>query len=126
LQLYKLTDSKGQTRNHTQWGNGITHELPEKPNPRLCSGDVLHAYKNINLAFLLNPIHAIYTNPVLYLAEGEIAVEDWGKVGCFGLTTVKEIEPLEIVLAFYVRLWPMWLALAIFIIGGWRSERGLR
>ena len=36
------------------------------------------------------------------------------------------MTPLEIVLAFYIRLWPLWLALAIFIIGGMRGERGLR
>jgi hypothetical protein len=64
MQLYKLTDNKGQTKNSTQWGNGVTHQLDKKQNPQLCTGDVFHAYKNINLAYLLNPIHANYTNPI--------------------------------------------------------------
>ena len=90
--LYKLTDQKNRTQNNTLWGEGITVSKPPCENPRLCSGGVLHAYRNPNLAFLLNPIHANIRNPKLWEAEGEIQNSDWAKVGCFNLTTIKEID----------------------------------
>lgn len=58
MKLIKLTNKKNRTCNNYQWGASVTNYLPRKNNPRLCSGDVLHAYRSINLALLLNPIHA--------------------------------------------------------------------
>ena len=91
MKLYKLTNKNGCTQGNTQWGIGVTHELKATEKPRLCTKDVLHAYKNINLALLLNPNHANISNPKIWEAEGEIVVEDYGKVGCFKLTTTKEL-----------------------------------
>lgn len=93
MKLYKLTDQNSQTHNKTQWGEeGITHHVKKEiKNPDLCSGDVIHAYKDIHLAYLLNPIHGGYKNPLCYEAEGDIVIEDWGKVGCYELTTMKQI-----------------------------------
>ena len=87
--LIKLTDSKGQTQNSTQWGEGQTRSLPPTSDPQLCSGDVLHAYRSLNLALLLNPIHADISDPQIWEATGTPVVEDWDKVGCFSLTTTK-------------------------------------
>ena len=87
--LIKLTNDKGQTQNSTQWGENQTHSLPSKSNPQLCSGDVLHAYRSVNLALLLNPIHANISKLQIWEATGTPVVEDWGKVGCFSLTTTK-------------------------------------
>ena len=92
LKLYKLTNKNGCTQGNTQWGIGVTHELKATEKPRLCTKDVLHAYKNINLALLLNPNHANISNPKIWEAEGKIVVEDYGKVGCFKLTTTKELS----------------------------------
>jgi len=90
--LYKLTDPDGKTHSGMQWGPGVTHTLPRKENPRLCTEDVIHAYRDPNLAFLLNPVHGNYLKPQLWQAKGEVVVEDWGKVGCFRLTTIKELS----------------------------------
>jgi hypothetical protein len=95
MKLFKLTDQNGYTRKgqqgETKWSDGFRLGLPEKINPQLCTSDIIHAYKNINLALLLNPNHADIVNPQIWEAEGEIAVEDYGKVGCFGLTTIKKL-----------------------------------
>ena len=92
MKLYKLTDQNSQTYNEMQWGENIIHRLPIKDNPILCTEDVIHAYKDINLAYLFNPIHASYINPICFKAEGEIVIEDWSKVGCFSLTTIKQVD----------------------------------
>jgi hypothetical protein len=42
--LYKLTNLQSQTRNATQWGENVTHELPVRDAYQLCSKQVLHAY----------------------------------------------------------------------------------
>ena len=86
MQLYKLTNSKGNTKNNTHWEVGITHSLEIKRNPRLCSEDVLHAYTSPLLATLMNPAHASYINPLCFTVDGEIAISDGTKVGCFSLT----------------------------------------
>lgn len=93
MKLYKLTDEKGITYGNTQWGANVTYKLKKTNDPQLCSSNVIHAYKNKNLAYLLNPIHGDYDNPRIYEARGEVVVEDYGKVGCFELTTVKELKP---------------------------------
>ncbi len=91
MKLYKLTDENGFTKNNVKWYEGFTLTLPRKKNPQLCTADLVHAYKNINLGLLLNPIHANIINPLLWEAKGEVVVEDYGKVGCFELTTKKQI-----------------------------------
>ena len=94
MKLFKITEQDGTTYNHsTLWGAGVTHSIKPKGNPQLCSSDVLHAYSNLNLAILLNPIHANISNPLIWEASGEVAVKDFGKVGCFSLTTNKLIKP---------------------------------
>ena len=94
MKLYKLTDEKFQTKNNTQWGEGITHSVTAVPDPQLCSKDVLHAYTSINLALLLNPVHADLnpTTLCLFEAKGEIVIQDWGKVGCAELTTTTKLQ----------------------------------
>ncbi len=91
MKLIKLTDREGKTHNGTSWKVGASHTVPPISNPQLCSKDVLHAYKNINLALLLNPYDAFFLNPRIYEIEGEIAVEDWGQVGCFSQKVLKKL-----------------------------------
>jgi hypothetical protein len=90
MKLYKLTDEFGQTRGRTQWGNNITHKAAAG-KPVLCSITVLHAYTSPLLAVLLNPVHAAIRNPMLWEAEGEPVVKEWGKVGCKTLTTLSRL-----------------------------------
>ena len=89
--LYKLTDSNGNTQNNTHWEVGVTRSVTSCDNPQLCTNQVIHAYKNINLAFLLNPSHANFKNPLVFECNGEIVVEDYGKVGCFSLKITKKL-----------------------------------
>ena len=95
MKLFKFTEKDMTTRGSTLWGEGVTHSTKKKKNPVLCTGDVLHAYVNLNLAFLLNPIHANILKPLVYEAEGDVVVQDFGKAGCFSLTTVKQIPAPE-------------------------------
>ena len=86
MQLYKLTDSEGYTKNNTHWSVGTTHSLEVKLNPQLCSRDVLHAYTSPLLAALMYPAHIDFKNTLCFTVDGEIAVTDGTKVGCFSLT----------------------------------------
>lgn len=90
--LYKLTNPDATTQNGVKWQPGHSHRLPKIDNPQLCQPGVFHAYRSINLAFLLNPIHANFPNPRVFEARGTVVVSDWGKAGCFGLKIVRELE----------------------------------
>ena len=95
MKLFKLTDGQGCTMGRTQWGEGVKHSVAEEDRKaELCSSGVLHAYTNAALGLLLNPIHANFERLTVQLweAEGELAVSDWGKVGCFELTTVRRLD----------------------------------
>ena len=87
--LYKLTDSNGYTRNNMLWGKGVTHSA--HGTPRLCSNTVIHAYTSPLLAVLLNPLHARFISPRLWIADGDVVITAWDKVGCHILTTTEEI-----------------------------------
>jgi hypothetical protein len=91
MKLYKLTNERGQTRDETQWGEGVTHSGTGKGE--LCGPGWIHAYTHPLLAVLLNPIHADFQNPQLWEAQGKIGKNDYGlKVGCRRLTTTKRIS----------------------------------
>ena len=95
MKLFKLTDWQGCTVGRTQWGEGVKHSVAEEDRKaELCSSGVLHAYTNAALGLLLNPIHADFERLTVQLweAEGELAVSDWGKVGCFELATVRRLD----------------------------------
>jgi hypothetical protein len=91
--LYKLTDQNWETYGGYKWAIGKTFSVKKCKTPSLCSNDVLHAYKNPNLALFLNPIHANVKNPVLFECIGDVIVEDWGKAGVFELK-INKILPL--------------------------------
>jgi hypothetical protein len=95
MKLYKLTTQDGYTRYHetneTLWSKGKTVEKPAKDNPRLCTADVVHATVDLDLALLLNLNQGNISNPQPWEAKGKPVVRDYGKVGCFKLTTVKKL-----------------------------------
>jgi len=90
--LYKLTNQNNETYRDFKFELGKKHTKVKIKNPELCSSDVFHAYGDINLAFLLNPIHADIKNPKLFEAKGKVVVRDFGKVGCFDFKLVREIK----------------------------------
>lgn len=94
MKLYKLLrqDDTSGSDPILRWGENVTHTLPQINNPQLCTKDVIHAYQSPHLALLLNPIHANYKNPIIWEGEGDIAVDNWGKVGCFRFTTKTKID----------------------------------
>jgi len=91
MKLYKLTDQNYKTRNDTIWGVGVTYTA-SNGEPKLCTNTVIHAYKSVEQALLLNPIHVNIPNPVVWAAEGEIIIEDFSKVGCKSLTTTSLLQ----------------------------------
>jgi len=93
MKLFKLTDFLSKTYKNTQWGKNVTHSvLKERQGTELCSPEVIHAYKNLNLALLLNPIHSSFSSPKAWEAKGKVVSEDWGKVGCWKLTTLEQLD----------------------------------
>ena len=89
--LYKLTNEKYQTYGATQWGPGITHRVSGDGD--LCGPGWIHAYTHPLLAVLLNPIHAGFGNPILWLGDGDVGKMDYGlKVGCTRFTTIKVVS----------------------------------
>ena len=99
MRLYKLTDPNGVTRarepGETQWGENVTHTAIGDGN-ELCTFDVIHAYLTPELAILLNPIHADFSEPILWEAEGEIVAREGDiKVGCKSLTTLRRLPLVE-------------------------------
>ena len=97
MKLYKLTNAQGRTRGRMQWGAGVTHTAIGSPDQPLCSSGFIHAYESPLLAILLNPIHANFSDPLLWEAEGDIVKRDGQlKCGCRALTTKRQI-PLPMI-----------------------------
>lgn len=92
MRLYKLTDENSETLNGTKWEIGKTVSLPHKNDPKLCTGDLLHAGRYANSLLALNYIHRNFINPILWEVEGEIDQESWDQVGSFALTPIKKLE----------------------------------
>lgn len=73
----------------------MTHSGSGKAD--LCGPGYIHGYTDPLLAVLLNPIHADIVDPLLWRAEGKIAINNRGlQVGCVSLTTIEQI-PLPVV-----------------------------
>jgi len=93
MNLYKFTEQDGTTYNKSMsWEIGKTNSIEPCDNPELCTNKVIHAYKNLNLGLLMNPIHADIQNPKIFICEGDIVIEDYSKCGVFELTLMKEIK----------------------------------
>src|SRR6185295_6681486 len=88
--VYKLTDSKNQTYNETQWGPGVTHTAPGGGD--LCSNKWIHAYPDPVLAVFMNSVHADFKPARLWEANGEVGIRKPDKIGCTSLTTIRRIK----------------------------------
>ena len=92
--LYKWTDKDNQTRDETQWGEGVTHTA-DGQSADLCNEHWLHAYKYKAQAVMMRPWHVGgYTQ--LWECEGEVRLEQSNKAGCVSITTLQRIEEPEL------------------------------
>ena len=102
MRLFKLTDKNNETRGHTKWGRGVTHTASGEGG--LCGPGWIHAYTSPLLAVLLNPVHADFDEPRLWLARGVVGKNKLGlKVGTTRLTTIKRIRLPRITCCHRVR-----------------------
>ncbi len=93
MKHYKITDAQGQTKNQTQWGENITHEIT-KPGNTLCSHEVFHGYRTPGMAVFMNPVGGNYDEKTMLLweAEGVKVADDGTKLGFKKQTTIRQIE----------------------------------
>lgn len=66
--IYKLTREDNTTFGGCKWVPGKWKKVKGYGN--LCSSGWLHAYSDPLLAVLMNPLHARFSNPKLWVAEG--------------------------------------------------------
>jgi hypothetical protein len=94
--VYKLTDENMCTYNNTQWEIGVAKSTSGKG--LLCGPGWLHCYSNKYLAILLNPIHARFERPRLFLAEatGNHSYENGLKEGSTTMKLIKEVDVPQI------------------------------
>ena len=102
MKLYKLTDENNQTKNATQWGEGVTHTVDSKSDV-LCNEHWLHAYADPILAVMMAPVHVSYSIIKMWESEGDVGLENPEKVGCMRLTTLREIPLPAVTTAQRVR-----------------------
>lgn len=92
--LYKLTDRDGYTRrgmyNECKWSENITHRASEA-GAKLCTAQVIHAYRSPLLAIFMNNLHANIEYPLLWKCIGDIVAEYCTKAGVKKLTAVRQI-----------------------------------
>ena len=89
----KLTDSKGQTQNQTQWGEGVTHRATGEGTD-MCTDNVIHYYESPEIAIFANPIHANYNKDMMLMWEfkPEHKINHDGlKSACKEGTTIRQV-----------------------------------
>ncbi|MEK7993680.1 MAG: hypothetical protein AAB403_07735, partial [Planctomycetota bacterium] len=102
MKVYKLTDKNGQTKNNTQWGEGVTHTADGNAKD-LCNSHWIHAYQSPLLAVFMNPAHADIRKPILWECEAEVGLTKSDKIGCTSLTTLKKIALPKVTMEHRVR-----------------------
>ena len=106
MKLYKLTNSKDQTRGGCQWGEGVCVETSGQGE--LCSSAWTHWYTHPLLAVLLDPIHLRVDLDTAHLWEGhdgggKVKSDPGLKVGCTRGTTVRRVDLPTVTLEHRVR-----------------------
>ncbi len=100
--LYKLTDRDGYTRrgvtNELLWAPGVTHEAaePAEAGTQLCTNQVIHAYRSLELGLFMNPIHANIADPRAWECDGDIVADDSTKAGVKRLTIIRDVQVPDI------------------------------
>lgn len=94
--FYKLTDTKGQTRGGTQWGEGIAHVANGEGNC-MCTSGVIHVYDHPLKAIMFDPVHANFGSYLLWECEcSDPVADDWLKIGVKRCKTLRTIPAPEI------------------------------
>ncbi len=87
--VYKLTTRNGRTHGDTHWLPGEWREV--RWGGRLCEPGCLHAYSDPLLAALMDPVHAaLLPGGTLWVAEGNVLLDDGTKLGCDRLRIIRE------------------------------------
>ena len=124
---YKLTDSRMQTYGATQWVVGETKRTSGEG--RLCGPGWLHWYDDPIVALLMNPVHAWFVTPRLFVAEwGGRRKDDSGlKSGSTALTLTQEVLPVPTVTPMQRVAFGILAALEVTKQASWRewAERWL-
>ena len=95
MEIYKLSDENGCTKNDTQWGENVTHTA-SGPGNTPCSQQVIHSYLTPEIASFSNPIHGDYRHPICWLAEGDVTGCDGQKLWGKSVTTLRQVPLPEI------------------------------
>ena len=99
-----MTDSQGRTHHNTQWGENVTHKA-SGTGKNLCTSDCIHVYDHPLKAAFFNPIHAKFTNPILWEAKvKDIVARDTTKVGVRQCTTIRQVPLSTITINQRVRV----------------------
>jgi hypothetical protein len=95
---YKLTDQKMQTYNGCKWEIGV--EKSASGTGELCTSGWIHVYDDPLLAVILNPIHAAFSNPRMFVCgtRGRVKTDRGLKFGVAHCTLVEEIVLPQITL----------------------------
>ena len=93
---YKLADHESYTRHgksgETLWTPGVEH-VATGGGVKLCTIDVIHAYRHPLLAAFLNPVHGDFRSPILWEACGsKVVADDSLKIGVKRLTVKLRLE----------------------------------
>jgi hypothetical protein len=98
MRVYKLTDENMRTYGNCQWKIGEWKKTDGKGE--LCGPGWLHCYSSPLLAILLNPIHADFDSPRLFIAEtkGRGKHDKGLKSGYSEMRLIKEIAIPKITL----------------------------
>lgn len=112
----KLTDKDGFTRNSTKWEVGVVHRKKYAKNKGLCSDRWLHYYEgNIELALMLNPVHAKFVNPKAFEVKvGKRVLRDKQlKAGTTYMKVLKELAVPKITMETRIRF-AIYCALTVY------------
>ncbi len=95
MRLYRLTTRTGHSKNGSPpllWNVGVTHTIPRHlRGEKICAPGLLHAYYNIDQAFLQDPAHENYGKDArIWQIDADIASDDLLKVNCYSQTVIAE------------------------------------
>ena len=119
MKLIKLTDENDRSHGDTQWGKGVTHTASGQGN--LCNYGWIHAYEDLLVGLMLNPVHANFRRPHAWKSEGSGEVKrDHGlKIGVTTLTTLRRIAVPVITTEQRVRF-AILCAAEVYLDSAWR------
>jgi hypothetical protein len=95
VEILKFVSADWKTHGGQQWEIGKTVSIPEnRRGTRLCSGEVLHAYKSVEQALLMDPAYGSFgdSGRLLRATAPEIVADDGTKIGLHEITLTEELD----------------------------------